>query len=121
MVVILQGDLGSGKTVFAQGIGRYFDQQFVSPTYVLMNEYLINQAVLKKVYHLDLYRLETPAEVASLELEEFLQPGHLLLIEWGEKLSTLRQLQQKNVAFYLLQLIAQSATTRSLSLYQFGD
>jgi tRNA threonylcarbamoyladenosine biosynthesis protein TsaE len=81
-VVLLQGELGAGKTCFAQGIGRGLrvNEAVKSSSFVLVNEY--NGSL--KVYHADLFRLDDPAEVADLALEESSADG-VLLVEWPER------------------------------------
>jgi tRNA threonylcarbamoyladenosine biosynthesis protein TsaE len=81
-VVLLQGELGSGKTVFAQGIGQGLavSEPVKSSSFVLMNEYHGRLTM----YHADLYRLDDPAEVADLALEETAAPG-VLVVEWPER------------------------------------
>lgn len=118
VVVVLRGDLGAGKTVFAQGIGELFGEQLSSPTFVLMDEYQINQPPLKNLYHLDLYRLENETEIKELKLGHFLKRGNLLLIEWGEKLATFRDLKNKGVSFYWLQIEEKERERRELKLYR---
>lgn len=118
VVVILKGDLGSGKTVFAQGVGELFDKQFTSPTFVLMDEYLINRPPVKNIYHLDLYRIESEEEIRELKLEEFLKKGNLILIEWGEKLSVFQSLKKKTTAFFWLEIEEEGEKRRKLTLYQ---
>lgn len=118
VVVILKGDLGSGKTVFAKGIGELFGQQFSSPTFILMDEYVINRPPLRKIYHLDLFRLEAEEEILGLQLEKFLEKGNLLLIEWGEKLSVFQSLKKKNTAFFWLEIEEKGRKKRRLNLYR---
>jgi tRNA threonylcarbamoyladenosine biosynthesis protein TsaE len=81
-VVLLQGQLGAGKTCLAQGIGRGLRVQEAvkSSSFVLVNEY--NGRL--HVYHADLFRLEDPLEVADLALEENAADG-LLLVEWPDR------------------------------------
>ena len=81
-VVLLQGELGAGKTCLAQGIGRGLrvKEQVKSSSFVLVNEY----SGRLHVYHADLFRLEQPEEVAGLALEENASDG-LLLVEWPER------------------------------------
>ncbi len=87
-VLLLAGDLGSGKTTFVQGIaaGLGVIDPVVSPTFTLINEYPEGRIPL---YHLDLYRL-SPAEVADLYLENYWLglefPLGIVAIEWAEKL-----------------------------------
>jgi tRNA threonylcarbamoyladenosine biosynthesis protein TsaE len=87
-VLLLVGDLGSGKTSLVQGIaaGLGVTEAITSPTFTLINEYLAGRCPL---YHLDLYRL-TPEEVAALHLEQYwegweVEPG-IVAIEWPERL-----------------------------------
>jgi len=86
-VLALQGDLGSGKTVFAQGVGMGWgaSSRLVSPTYVLIRRHRRHQDDLE-LYHVDLYRLTTAAEVEMLGLEEVIgAPEAISLVEWPER------------------------------------
>ncbi|MBD2516906.1 tRNA (adenosine(37)-N6)-threonylcarbamoyltransferase complex ATPase subunit type 1 TsaE [Nostoc sp. FACHB-973] len=87
-VILLEGDLGAGKTTLVQGIGKGLGitEPIVSPTFTLINEYTEGRLPL---YHLDLYRLE-PQEVPSLNLESYWEgvevtPG-IVAIEWAERM-----------------------------------
>ena len=81
-VVLLSGELGAGKTVFVQGIARglQFDELVSSKSFVLLGEY----AGRLTLYHADLYRLDSPAEVEDLALEEISSDG-VLVVEWPER------------------------------------
>jgi tRNA threonylcarbamoyladenosine biosynthesis protein TsaE len=81
-VLLLQGELGAGKTMLAQGIGQGLKvrEPVKSSSFVLMNEYHGRLTV----YHADLYRLSDPLEVADLALEEVAAPG-VLIVEWPER------------------------------------
>jgi tRNA threonylcarbamoyladenosine biosynthesis protein TsaE len=83
-VVLLIGNLGAGKTTLAKGIvnglGAAAADEVSSPTYTLIHEYGEG-----RVYHVDLYRLDEPREVATLGLEEIFERDGLVLIEWGER------------------------------------
>ncbi|HLO52054.1 MAG TPA: tRNA (adenosine(37)-N6)-threonylcarbamoyltransferase complex ATPase subunit type 1 TsaE [Kamptonema sp.] len=87
-VILLEGDLGAGKTTLVQGIGAGLGIQdsIDSPTFTLINEYLDGRIPL---YHLDLYRLE-PVEVEALNLETYWEgiemPPGIVAIEWAERL-----------------------------------
>ena len=86
-VMALEGDLGSGKTVFAQGVGMGWGAttRLVSPTYVLMRRHRRHQDALE-LYHVDLYRLTTAAEVEMLGLDEIVgSPEVVSLVEWPER------------------------------------
>ena len=82
-VVLLQGDLGAGKTVVAQGVGRGLGVPGIvnSPTFVLVNEHLGGRLPM---LHADLYRLDDAAEIAELVLDELAADG-VLLVEWPER------------------------------------
>ena len=84
-VVLLIGDLGAGKTTLAKGIveGRQAApaDEVSSPTFTLIHEY--GDPV--KIYHVDLYRLDTAGQVRRLGLEELFDKPALTLIEWGER------------------------------------
>lgn len=87
-ILLLEGDLGAGKTTLVQGIGKGLNitEPIVSPTFTLINEYTQGRIPL---YHLDLYRLNTP-EVANLNLETYWEgieftPG-IVAIEWAERM-----------------------------------
>jgi tRNA threonylcarbamoyladenosine biosynthesis protein TsaE len=90
--VLLIGDLGAGKTTLAKGIseGRAAvePEEVSSPTFTLIHEYGGG-----RVYHVDLYRLDEPRQIASLGLEELFDRDALVLIEWGERFP---QLMPKN-------------------------
>jgi tRNA threonylcarbamoyladenosine biosynthesis protein TsaE len=84
-VVLLIGELGAGKTTLTKGIvegrGVASPDDVSSPTFTLIHEY--GQPV--RIYHVDLYRLETVAEVLRLGLEDLFDTPSLVLIEWGER------------------------------------
>jgi tRNA threonylcarbamoyladenosine biosynthesis protein TsaE len=86
-LLLLQGDLGYGKTVFARGIAASLGvepEEVSSPSYTIVHEYRGGRVPL---FHLDLYRLDTPEEdVGTLGIEEILAAGGVVLVEWGEKL-----------------------------------
>jgi tRNA threonylcarbamoyladenosine biosynthesis protein TsaE len=87
-VLLLQGNLGSGKTALVQGIGAGLGiaEPIVSPTFVLLNEYFEGRLPL---YHFDLYRL-SPPETEALYLENYWEgaetPLGIVAIEWAERL-----------------------------------
>ena len=85
-VFALSGDLGAGKTQLVKGIARGLgiSARVHSPTFTLANEYGGGRL---KLFHLDLYRLETRGQILSAGVEEFLQPDGVAVIEWAERMS----------------------------------
>jgi tRNA threonylcarbamoyladenosine biosynthesis protein TsaE len=86
-LILLRGNLGAGKTTLAKGIAEGFraaaQEDVTSPTFTLIHEYRATEVT---IYHIDLYRIETERELATLGIDELLRDGHaLVLIEWGEK------------------------------------
>ncbi|HKS74322.1 MAG TPA: tRNA (adenosine(37)-N6)-threonylcarbamoyltransferase complex ATPase subunit type 1 TsaE [Terriglobales bacterium] len=85
-VVVLRGDLGAGKTTLVKGIAEGFQaassEEVTSPTFTLIHEYRGPQAA---VYHIDLYRIDTPRELETLGLDDLVSENSVLLLEWGDK------------------------------------
>ncbi len=89
-LVLLRGDLGAGKTTLVKGIAAAFqaadEEDVTSPTFTLIHEYRGSKANL---YHIDLYRIDTPRELDTLALDDLRSENSILLIEWGEKFPAL--------------------------------
>jgi tRNA threonylcarbamoyladenosine biosynthesis protein TsaE len=85
-VVCLEGDLGSGKTCMAQGLGRGLGvaAPITSPTFIIVNEYPLPNGKYK-FYHIDLYRVESVAEARATGLEEYFYGDDVCAIEWAER------------------------------------
>jgi len=89
IVVLLSGELGSGKTTLTKGIvsglGAASEEEVTSPTFTLVHVYGQSQRVVSKVYHVDLYRIENFHDFETLGMEDvFEQPG-VLIVEWAER------------------------------------
>jgi len=85
MIIVLTGDLGSGKTKLVEGILSYFglENEISSPTFTIVNEYNLDNL---NIYHFDVYRLEDVDEFTAIGGEEYFEKG-ACLIEWGELIS----------------------------------
>ena len=85
LVIALSGDLGAGKTQFVRGVARGLEisSRVHSPTFTLVNEYVGGRL---KLFHLDLYRLETAAQILSAGIEEYLSPDGVSVVEWAERI-----------------------------------
>ncbi len=81
MVICLEGDLGSGKTIFAKGFAHALgiDEHITSPTFNIIKEYKSGELPL---YHMDVYRLD--GKVDDLGLEEYFTKGGIVIIEWAD-------------------------------------
>jgi len=89
-IVLLRGDLGAGKTTLVKGIAEGFHaasaEDVTSPTFTLVHEY---RGPGVNVYHIDLYRVDTPRQLETLGLDDLITENSVLLIEWGEKFARL--------------------------------
>lgn len=108
-VIALKGDLGAGKTTFVQGFLEALGAEgpYVSPTFVIMKEYDLPETLpvdggkraglaapsatdIRRVYHMDAYRIDDPEEIARLGFEEWIaDPQGIVLVEWPEKIESL--------------------------------
>ena len=83
-VIAFYGDLGAGKTTFTRGLANYFGlkEQVSSPTFALVHEYGKNKI---KIYHFDMYRIESVEDLESTGFFDYLDRG-IILIEWSENI-----------------------------------
>lgn len=118
-VVALTGDLGAGKTQFVKGLARGLGVTACvhSPTFTLVNEYGGGRFNL---FHLDLYRLETPAQILSAGIDEFLSPDGVAVIEWAERLEHDGWKMQDRGKFYRVNFEVAGETERKIIYDDFG-
>lgn len=92
-VVLLNGDMGAGKTVFAKGVakGLGIDDEILSPTYAYMNDYY------GKLYHFDCYRLSDGGQAEALGLTDYFYADGVCLVEWAENISSVLPERVKTV------------------------
>jgi tRNA threonylcarbamoyladenosine biosynthesis protein TsaE len=95
-LIILRGDLGTGKTTLVKGIAQALDaaeaDEVTSPTFTLIHEYDgTQQGKTVKLFHLDVYRLEGERQLETLGLDELLTEDALVLVEWGEKFKSIKK------------------------------
>lgn len=89
-VVLLEGDLGSGKTTFAQVIAKELGvtDGVHSPTFILKKEYVLSHVSYQKMIHIDAYRFSDPKEASVLRLEDDVKDSHtIIFIEWPSKMA----------------------------------
>jgi tRNA threonylcarbamoyladenosine biosynthesis protein TsaE len=102
-LLILRGDLGTGKTTLVKGIAQALDaaeaDEVTSPTFTLIHEYDGTQnGKPVKLFHLDVYRLEGERHLETLGLDELLTDEALVLVEWGEKFKTIKKKSTGEIA-----------------------
>jgi len=95
-LLILRGDLGTGKTTLVKGIALALDaaeaDEVTSPTFTLIHEYDgARDGHPVKLFHLDVYRLESERQLETLGMDELLTANALVLVEWGEKFKSIRK------------------------------
>jgi tRNA threonylcarbamoyladenosine biosynthesis protein TsaE len=93
-LLVLKGDLGTGKTTLVKGIAEALDaaeaDEVTSPTFTLLHEYDgSREGKPIKLFHLDVYRLEGERQLETLGLDDLLTPDALVLVEWGEKFKSI--------------------------------
>lgn len=101
-IIALQGELGSGKTAFAQAFGNVLGvtENIISPTFVIIKSYDIDWRGFKKLIHIDAYRLEKEEELLHLGWDELAKdPENLILIEWPERVERLIPKDAKRIHF----------------------
>ena len=115
-IVILTGELGSGKTKLTEGILSYFDLQdeISSPTFTIVNEYIANGIPL---YHFDIYRLEDSSEFSEIGGEEYFETG-ICVIEWGE---IIQDVLPKDYIQICFERNFESDDERILNIRTFGE
>jgi tRNA threonylcarbamoyladenosine biosynthesis protein TsaE len=96
-LILLSGQLGTGKTTFTQGLARGMDitEHINSPTFTLLKEYLgqpratgvphAQSSVGPALYHFDLYRLDNPEEIFDLGFEDYFYSDGVCVVEWADK------------------------------------
>jgi tRNA threonylcarbamoyladenosine biosynthesis protein TsaE len=84
-VVLLDGDMGAGKTVFSKGVakGLGIEEEVTSPTYAYMNDYD------GRLFHYDCYRIESVAQAENLGLADYFDMGGICLVEWAQNIAPL--------------------------------
>lgn len=115
-IIILSGDLGSGKTKFTEGVLTYFGLQneISSPTFTIVNEYNANNI---NIYHFDVYRLSDVDEFEAIGGEEYFEKG-ICIIEWGELIEPILPENYVKITF---SRNLENENTRNIKIDCFGD
>ena len=99
MIICLEGDLGSGKTIFTKGFAGALgiDESITSPTFNIIKEYLTGELPL---YHMDVYRLD--GKVEDLGLEEYYNKGGIVIIEWADTIRDYLPEERLDIKFKII-------------------
>lgn len=115
IIIALTGDLGTGKTAFVQGLAKGLgvsEKYYItSPTFTLVNEY----PGRRRLFHVDLYRIEHAPELAEIGLEEILREDAVIAIEWAEKLQSESLFDHLELHFKMI-----DDDTRRIDLFAYG-
>jgi len=111
MLVVLTGDLGTGKTTLVKGIVGGFqaakEEDVTSPTFTLVHEY---RGPSVSLFHVDLYRVDTERQLLTLGLDDLIDANNILLIEWGEKFERFRTEQDAEITIRRVDETARAIT-----------
>jgi tRNA threonylcarbamoyladenosine biosynthesis protein TsaE len=113
-MIVLRGNLGAGKTTLVKGIAEAFsaapEENVTSPTFNLVHEY---RGPNVTIFHIDLYRIDTKRELMTLALDDLrIEPGAILLVEWGEKFDEIKSQSDGEIAIEIL-----DETRRRIGVY----
>lgn len=109
IIILIEGDLGTGKTIFVKGIAELFNiNNIISPSYVIYYEYKINNQDFKYFYHFDLYNLQEEQEFEHLNFENILNEKNLICIEWGNKSQIIYKKFAKKTQFIKIKIITEN-------------
>ena len=116
MIIVLSGDLGSGKTKLTEGVLTYFglENEISSPTFTIVNEY--NTPNLN-IYHFDVYRLADIDEFSAIGGEEYFEKG-ACIIEWGELIEEILPKDYIKITFFR---DLENDTKRNIEIKTFRD
>jgi len=96
-IIALEGNLGSGKTTFIQGLakGLKIKENILSPTFLILKQFPISLKGYKNFYHIDAYRLKNPEELLELGFKDIVDnPDNIVVIEWADKI---KKILPKNI------------------------
>lgn len=118
VVLILQGDLGAGKTQFMKGVAEYLKVQdrIISPTFVVYYEYPLKESAFGNLVHIDLYNVKDAEEFTNLGIEKYLEHPNILGIEWGEKSGEIIENLQKKATLIYICIKYVDETTREIEV-----
>lgn len=113
-IIVLNGDLGSGKTAFMQGVAKYYniEDQISSPTFTIVNEYITKDK--NNIFHFDVYRLEDEIEFSEQIGTDYFENG-ICFIEWG---NIIKNILPKNTIFIDIKKDEKDFNTRYIHIWR---
>lgn len=122
VVFIIEGEMGVGKTVFAQGMGHFFGiENIISPTYVIYYEYPVKTDTIQMFLHADLYNIEESEEYEHLGLEEYLKKNTLICMEWGNRIGPLFDEMKKKAHVVMIEMSYTSEQARKIVVKRLSE
>ena len=118
-IVVLNGNLGAGKTKFVYGLAKYFNitNLVCSPTFTIVNEYPVNSDKVSNIYHFDVYRLSDSDDFIDSIGTEYFEKG-LCIIEWGD---IIKDILPPNTTFVTIEHIESNENYRKITIHEKGD
>lgn len=119
-VIVLDGDLGAGKTKFVYGLAKYFNisNLVCSPTFTIVNEYPVTSSnKVSTIYHFDVYRLNDSTDFIDSIGTEYFENG-LCIIEWGK---IIYDILPENTLVISIERMPENENYRKISIYKKGD
>lgn len=104
-IIALEGNLGSGKTTFVQGLakGLKIKESVLSPTFLILKQFPIALKNYKNFYHIDAYRLKNPQELLELGFDDLIKnPENLIVIEWADRIKKILPKHIMKIKFFNL-------------------
>lgn len=102
VVIVLEGELGAGKTTFLKGFAKGLGvrKNIQSPTFIIMNRFVLKNKKFNNFFHFDCYRIENKNDMKNLGFEDILtKKGNIICIEWGSKIKELLPKKRTDIIF----------------------
>ena len=118
-VLALVGQLGAGKTTFTQGLAKALGvkSKVASPTFVVLKIYKTKHQAIKRLVHIDAYRLGSESALSAIGWDDFHDPGSVVVIEWADKAVKLLPRQ----TIWLKFVLGRTGGRRTITVKQFPN
>ncbi|MCX7881454.1 MAG: L-threonylcarbamoyladenylate synthase [Patescibacteria group bacterium] len=117
LIFILKAEMGAGKTVFVKGMAQFFGiKKIISPSFVIFYEYKLKNQKINNFIHFDFYNIQEEEEINDLKINDYLKPGNILAIEWGEKAGSLMSLFKNKAKIVFIEIEYVSEKERKIKI-----